>query len=68
MRIAGPTHAFAAQLDRVHIHEHLALAETISQAVRQPTSKMFAVFPTVANENATALGSAAKARHPGSTA
>ena len=44
-----------ARLDRVHIDEDLALAETIGQTVIQPASKMAALLPTVANKDATAL-------------
>ena len=44
-----------ARLDRVHIDEDLALAETIGQAVIQPASQMAGFLPTVANEDATTL-------------
>jgi hypothetical protein len=44
-----------ARLDRVHIDEDLALAETIGQAVIQPASKMAGFLPTVADKDATAL-------------
>ena len=44
-----------ARLDRVHIDEDLAFAETIDESVIQPASKMVTVLPSVADKNATAL-------------
>lgn len=44
-----------ARLDRVHVDEDLALAETTSQAVIQPACKMACLLPTVADKDATAL-------------
>ena len=52
--LLGEVHA---QLDRVHIHEDLAVAESADQLVVQPSSQMTAFLTTVANEDATAPSS-----------